>query len=65
MCEYPEVCVCLKISLKEIIDAIENGAKDIETVQSITKAGTVCKMCVSQEYDVYGERDIHISELLK
>ncbi len=65
MFEEPEVCVCLKIKLTEILEAIQKGAKDIESVQNITKAGTVCKMCVSQENDPYCERSIHISELLK
>ncbi len=65
MGEEIEVCVCLRISLQEILEAIENGAKTLEEIQKITKAGTVCKLCVSPEDDVYGERDIHLTELLK
>ncbi len=65
MYEEPQVCICLKISLKEILEAVENGAKDVETIQNLTGAGTVCKMCVSQEDDIYCERSIHITELLK
>jgi len=65
MYEDPEVCVCLRITLSEILEVIENGAKTIEDIQKITKAGTVCKMCISQENDPHWERDIHISELLK
>ncbi len=65
MYEKPEVCVCLKIKLTEILEAIKNGAKDIETIQNLTKAGTVCSMCVSRENDPYCERSIHLTELLK
>ncbi len=65
MCEDIEVCVCLRISLQEILEAIENGAKTIEDIQKQKKAGTVCKLCVSPEDDIYGERDIHLTELLK
>ena len=63
--EEIEVCVCLRISLQEILEALENGAKTIEDIQKLTKAGTVCKLCVSSKEDIYGERDIHLDELLK
>jgi NAD(P)H-nitrite reductase large subunit len=65
MCEDIEVCVCLRITLQEILEAIENGANSIEDIQKQTKAGTVCKLCISPEEDIYGERDIHLTELLK
>ncbi len=65
MHEDIEVCVCLRITLQEILEAIENGANSIEDIQKQTKAGTVCKLCISPEEDVYGERDIHLTELLK
>ncbi|RMD45183.1 MAG: (2Fe-2S)-binding protein [Aquificota bacterium] len=65
MYEEPEVCICLRITLSEILEAIENGAKNIKDIQNITKAGTVGKMCVSQENDPYCERSIYISQLLK
>ncbi len=65
MLEEPEVCVCLKIKISEILEAVKSGAKTVDEIQNLTGAGTVCKMCVSQENDVYCERDIHISDLLK
>ncbi len=65
MCEDITVCECLKICLKEILTAIENGARSVEEIQTLTNAGTVCKMCVSRENDPYGERAVHIQELLK
>ncbi len=65
MCEGIEVCVCKNICIQEILEAIKNGIKTIDDIQEKTGAGTVCKMCVSNEYDPYGERAVHISELLK
>ena len=65
MCEDILVCECKNVCLKEIINAIQNGAKSIEDIQNSTNAGTICKMCISKEYDVYGERAVHIQELLK
>ena len=64
--EEIEVCICKRITLSEILQAIdEEGIKDLETLIEKTKAGTVCKMCISPEEDPYAERDIHLTELLK
>jgi len=76
MCDGIEVCVCkniciqeileaIKSGVKTIVEAIKSGVKTINDIQERTGAGTVCKMCVSSEYDPYGERAVHISELLK
>ncbi|HHG73447.1 MAG TPA: (2Fe-2S)-binding protein [Persephonella sp.] len=64
--EEIEVCICKRITLSELLEVIDNeGIKDIQLLIEKTKAGTVCKMCISPEDDPYGERDIHLSELLR
>ncbi|WP_293444378.1 (2Fe-2S)-binding protein [Persephonella sp.] len=64
--EEIEVCICKRITLSELLEVIDSeGIKDIQTLIEKTKAGTVCKMCISPEDDPYGERDIHLSELLR
>ncbi|MDQ7056386.1 MAG: (2Fe-2S)-binding protein [Persephonella sp.] len=66
MYEDPEVCICLRISLSDILQAIEQGGiEDVEALIRKTKAGSVCKMCISPENDPCGERDIHLTDLLK
>jgi len=64
--EEIEVCICKRITLSELLEIIDG--EDIKDVQSLiekTKAGTVCKKCISPHDDPYGERDIHLSELLR
>lgn len=34
------VCGCLEVSLKDVVDAVKNGADTVEKVGVITKAGT-------------------------
>ncbi|SNZ07017.1 BFD-like [2Fe-2S] binding domain-containing protein [Persephonella hydrogeniphila] len=64
--EEIEVCVCKRITLSELLQALEEeNIDDIQTLIEKTGAGTVCKMCISPEEDPYGERDIHLSELVK
>ncbi len=60
-----EVCFCKGITLEEIMDAIKNGACDLETLQKQTDAGIGCGMCISPEDDINGEREIHLTEILE
>lgn len=47
-----EVCNCRKVSLEEIIEAIENkNAKTLGDIQDITTAGTDCRHCIFPEGD--------------
>ena len=39
------VCTCMSVSIKDIREAIEHGAKSIQEVQDKTGAGTVCGVC--------------------
>ncbi len=41
----PIICHCFSISEKEIIDAINNGAKTFDDVSKITSAGLACGRC--------------------
>lgn len=34
------VCGCLEVSLKDVVDAVKNGADTVEKVGEVTKAGT-------------------------
>ena len=60
-----EVCHCLGITLEEIMEAIKNGACDIESITEMTDAGSACGMCRSVEDDPNGEREIHLEDILK
>ncbi|RUM61831.1 MAG: (2Fe-2S)-binding protein [Persephonella sp.] len=60
-----EVCFCMGITLEEIMDAIKNGACDLETIMEKTDVGTVCGLCKSPEEDTNNEREIHLTEILE
>ncbi|AFM39641.1 NAD(P)H-nitrite reductase [Desulfosporosinus acidiphilus SJ4] len=40
------VCGCMKVTAQEIVNAVKNGAKSFEEVQTVTKVGTGCGNCV-------------------
>jgi len=40
------ICGCTNVTVQNLRDAIENGAKSFEEVQSVTKVGTGCGKCV-------------------
>lgn len=42
------VCNCFKVTVKDIKNAVEAGAKSFEEVQNVTKAGTGCGGCVNK-----------------
>ena len=60
-----EVCQCMGITLDEIMEAIKNGACDIESIMEQTEAGTGCGICISPENDPDNEREIHLTEILE
>lgn len=39
------VCGCMKVSLKAVVDAVQNGADTVEKVGEVTGAGTDCGRC--------------------
>ncbi len=60
-----EVCLCMGVTLGEILDAIKNGACTLEDIMDATDAGTACGLCRSPEDDPDGEREIHLTEILE
>ena len=49
------VCSCLNITVQDITNAIENGAKSFEEVQATTKVGTKCGKCVDKVKELVDE----------
>lgn len=41
------ICTCYDISVKDIKDAYANGAKTLDEIEEVTKAGTLCGACIS------------------
>ena len=41
------VCKCKNVSVKEVVNAVKNGADTVEKVSESTGAGTVCGRCKS------------------
>jgi len=44
--ENQVICGCFKVTVQDLNNAIKNGAKSFEEVQTITKVGTGCGKCV-------------------
>lgn len=44
--ENQVVCGCFKVTVQDLVKAVENGAKSFEEVQEITKVGTGCGGCL-------------------
>ena len=40
------VCDCLGITVEDIKNAVENGAKTLDDVMDVTQAGTICGGCI-------------------
>ena len=40
------VCGCLNLTVQDIKNAIENGAKSYEEVEEATSVGTACGQCI-------------------
>ena len=40
------ICSCIGTTVKDIMDAMDNGAKTIEDIEEVTQAGTVCGACI-------------------
>ncbi len=60
-----EVCSCMSISLKEIVDAIkEHNLTTVEGIMDKTEAGTACEQCQSIKKSE-GNKELHLDEILK
>jgi len=60
-----EVCFCFGVTLGDLLDAIKDGACDLDSLMEATEAGTACGLCVSPEEDPDGDRPIHLTEILE
>lgn len=49
------ICNCLNITVKDIKEAVENGASTVEEIQEATGAGTVCGVCIDEIEDLLKE----------
>ncbi|PJI06790.1 MULTISPECIES: (2Fe-2S)-binding protein [Clostridium] len=49
------VCGCLNLTVKDIKDAVKNGAKSFEEVQEATEVGTACGACVDEVTELVNE----------
>lgn len=47
MNEDEVICPCIGTTVRDIMDAVENGANTVEDIQAITNAGTVCGACIN------------------
>lgn len=47
MNENDIICTCLGTTVKDIMDAMDQGATTIEEIKELTQAGTVCGACIS------------------
>lgn len=41
------ICSCFDLTVKDIKDAYNNGAKTLEEIEEVTQAGTLCGACIS------------------
>ena len=41
------ICSCIGTTVRDIMDAVNNGAKTVEDISAVTQAGTVCGACLS------------------
>ncbi|MBU3110208.1 (2Fe-2S)-binding protein [Clostridium lacusfryxellense] len=49
------VCTCLNITVQDITNAIENGAKSFEEVQAATNVSTGCGKCIDSVKELVDE----------
>ena len=62
-----EVCVCNKVTLGEILCAInENNANTVQMIKDITDAGNACGSCISSSHDFREPKLLlYIEDILK
>lgn len=49
------ICGCINVTVQDVINAIENGAKSFEEVQAVTQLGTGCGACVESNKELVNE----------
>lgn len=49
------VCNCYNLTVQDLKNAIDNGAKSFEEVQAATKVGTGCNQCIDSTKSIVNE----------
>lgn len=49
------VCFCANVTVEDIKNAVDSGAKSFEEVQEVTQAGTGCGGCVEEVKEIVKE----------
>lgn len=49
------ICFCNAVSLRELVQAIRDGARTLEAIQEITRASTGCGGCESEVVEILEE----------
>ncbi len=52
MDENEMICDCFGVTLKDIKEAIDNGAKTLEEVQEVTNLGNACGSCIENAKEI-------------
>lgn len=60
-----EVCICMGVTLAEIVEAMKSGDETIEAIMDRTDAGSACELCQSLEMDEDSDREVHLDEILE
>jgi len=60
-----EVCMCMNVTLGEILTAIKNGHDTVEKIMDETEAGTICEMCQSKDKDEDNYRELYITDIIR
>lgn len=56
------VCECLKVTAREIREAMQNGCTTTTCISEKTEAGTACQQCLSEARDKRFRRRYHLQE---
>lgn len=42
------ICACMGTTVRDVMEAVENGANTVEEIEAATQAGTVCGACIGE-----------------
>jgi len=49
------ICFCEEVTVKDIRNAIKNGATTVEEITEVTRAGLACGTCIEDLEDILEE----------
>ena len=56
--EGQRICICMKVHARTLRRAIQAGARSVEDLGHITRAGTGCGTCRSELLELLGEAGV-------